>query len=188
MGQLCRLATLSRVLYDKEMLDLRNEIELLKLKLFWTNHHIDKVQECFVYLNRTVCKCSCEKCIEYLHENDYVFPEPYDDECRFVPFIKWIIQDLVGMKFMMVHPIYYNCDSSEPYDKAQDNLDYDNAHFVVGFWQFQRSYGPKLSEAKSVNDPELLKLKAFFDLALPHYKKQRDDIMSTKDYFMTALY
>ena len=187
MGQLCRLATLSRVLYDKEMLDLRNEIELLKLKLFWTNHHIDKVQECFVYLNRTVCKCSCGNCVEHLHEHEDIFSEPYDIECRFVPFIKWIIQDLVGMKFKMVHPILYG-DSDAPYNLEQEKLDYDNAHFVVGFWQFQRSYGPKLSEAKSVNDPELLKLKAFFDLALPHSKGIREDIMSTHNYFMTPLY
>jgi hypothetical protein len=161
-------------------------MEQLKLKLFWTNHHIDHVQECLKSLNHWKCKCWCLDCRIWLHDEKYDVLKQYDKECKFEPYIEKTIKDL-GMNFTTVHPRYY-IESDEPYDPVQETIDYDNSHFVVGGWKIQRSYGPKLFKATHVNDPELLKLKAFFDLAKPHSIKQREDIFSTDDYYSTPIY
>jgi hypothetical protein len=186
MNQFSRLATLSKVLYDKEMIDMRNEMEQLKLKLFWTNHHIENVQECLKLLNRWKCQCNCLDCRVLLYDERPDILKVYDDECTFIPFIEKTMKDL-GMNFTMVHARYY-MESDEPYDPEQEQLDYENAHLIVGSWKCQRSYGPKLFKATHVNDPELLKLKAFFDLAKPHSIKTREDVLSTDDYYSTAIY
>ena len=168
------------------MVDMRSEIETLKLRLFWTNHHIDHLQGCLQALNHYKCKCQCLDCRVWLHDETRVPTKVYDDECKFIPFIEKTVKEL-GMNFTTVHSRYY-MESDEPYDPVQETIDHENSHFVVGDWKVQRSYGPKLFKATHVNDPELLKLKAFFDLAKPNSIQKREDVLSTDDYYLTALY
>ena len=62
MQHIDRLALVSKVLLDQRFLDLRNEVESLKLELFWTKYHGGKFGKAIQCANKFGPACACQDC------------------------------------------------------------------------------------------------------------------------------
>ena len=62
MQNIDRLALVSKVLLDQHFLDLRNEVESLKLEHFWTKHHGGKFSKAIQCANKYGPACMCCDC------------------------------------------------------------------------------------------------------------------------------
>ena len=152
-GQIARLATVSHILYDREVLALRRENESLrqeneklrqesrefKLKLFWKHHDPEALRFAIFRYARHRPNLARDRVIFNL------WIEPMLRECG-------LEVESLDVQVPYHGPPHSDLDThlvcSSPY------------HFVA--------YGAKLCNAASVDDPELLKLKALFDaLAAP---------------------
>ena len=145
-GQFARLAVCSHVLYEREIVEQqrviaeqRKEIEALKLVLFWKEYGINQLQRAIV--------CAGHR-RRLLKPTDHLSAEDW---------YKW------------TGPIIKSCgleieifdQQPDQYSALQIQIDLD-VHFGCRGKYFVVSYGKKLWKAKSVDDPELRKLKAFF--------------------------
>ena len=142
-SQISRLVTVSHVLYEREVLELRRENLLmhkenqeLKLKLFWKEHDI-------YALNLAICASPKRQ-------------PPHAD--LYIIWNQWM------------EPMLKTCglevEAVSTRASRQSDLD---THLVCSSPYLFHAYGAKLWKAKSVEDPELLKLKALFDaLAAPN--------------------
>ncbi len=142
-GQIARLTTVAHVLYEREVLELRQENErlhqeneALKLELFWKKHDVSTLRSNIVAL-----------CVHYRA----IRPLVGNDQDVWTKHVQPIIQSY-GLEVRIV-------DQESP---IQPQIDLD-VHLVCTRKFFIASYGAKLWKAKSVDDPELLKLKALFD-------------------------
>ncbi len=138
-GQFARLALCSHVFYEKEIIEQRHEIESLKLKLFWKDFDIFKLQEAIKRACRRHVWSSSEHSM--LDWDWFYWASPIIQSCGLeVEVVDW-----------------------QPGDHAtlppQVHLD---THFVCRKLYHITSYGTKLWKATSVEDPELKKLKALF--------------------------
>jgi hypothetical protein len=144
-GQFSRLATLSHVLYDREVLELRRENErlrkenqALKLEKFWKEYDLPRFRR-LVTLER----------IRYrLNTNERPFNT--SDISSSQDWHQWmgpLIQSH-GLDYEVVHDSYPTPS---------------NVHFVCDNLDGIKFYGTKLLNAKSTEDPELQKFKALVD-------------------------
>ena len=147
-GQLSRLATLSHVLYDREVLELRHENERLnkenealhqdnqelKLKLFWKDYNV-------LALNNA------------MHRHDMIYPDLVPGNYIWNVWIEPILQ-MCGLKVESI--------ADSPPLRGSELSDVDTHLVWVPRYIFV-AYGTKLWKAKSVDDPELKKLKALFE-------------------------
>jgi hypothetical protein len=141
--QISRLTTVSHVLYDREVLTLRQENErlhqeneVLKLKLFWKHHDIRTLQSNITTL-----------LIHYRRQAAVLL----NDQVQWATYMEPIMQSY-GLEVGIAD------EHRRP--SSQSNL---NVHLVCNRKYFITSYGAKLWNAKSVNDPEIQKLKLLFD-------------------------
>jgi hypothetical protein len=131
--QFARLALVSKVLCDREAIELRKENErlyqenqVLKLTVFWRDHNISMLNEAMVLV------------VEYGMRNMWIRP----------------ILQACGLEVGILGGLL-------PYSgSAQSDLD---THLVSTSRYTFVAYGTKLWKAKSFDDPELRKLKALFD-------------------------
>jgi hypothetical protein len=141
-SQIARLTTVAHVLYDREVLELRQENErlreennALKLERFWKEYNLPKLGRAITHER-----------IRYRFQTI---------ERAFNPNIDWhfwmgpLIQSY-GLEIEIVE------DFHTPPSNA-------NVHFSCTRLYHITSYGAKLLKAKSVDDPELQKLKALVD-------------------------
>ena len=152
-GQIARLATVSHILYDREVLALRQENEKLrqeneklrqesresKLELFWIHHDLEELRMAIFKYKRHRPNLARDSVI----------------------FNLWIVPMLreCGLEVESL-------DVQVPYH-GPPHSDLDT-HLVCSSPYHFVAYGAKLCNAASVEDPELLKLKALFDaLAAP---------------------
>ena len=147
-GQISRLATVAHILYDREVLELRQENERLlreneklheeiqefKLKLFWKCHDIDTLRSImFVYYRRN--------------------PNLHTSKTIWNNWIESMLQDCELEVTSIGCPLPY---------RGSEQIDLDT-HLVCSSPYLIVGYGAKLWEATSIDDPELKKLKALFD-------------------------
>jgi hypothetical protein len=147
-SQIARLTTVAHVLYDREVLELRQknerlwreneklhlENEALKLGIFWKYHHVEKLRfAMFVYSSR--------------------HPNLASDNVILNAWVEPMLQNC-GLEVESVH------NQLTFYNSEQSDLD---THIVCSSPFKFVAYGTKLWKAKSVDDPELQKLKALFD-------------------------
>ena len=142
-GQIARLALVSHVLYEREILEQKKEIESLKLKLFWKDYSIRNLQTAIV--------CEANR---HLNKHD-----PTLDREHWFLWVGPMIESF-GMEAVLI--------DQEPDQRALVPPIDINAHFACRERYYVSHYGAKLWKATSVNDPELRKLKALFD-ALSHH-------------------
>ena len=142
-GQIARLTTVAHVLYEREVLELRQENErlhqenkALKLELFWKKHDIRTLQSNIMALR--------------MHYRA-IRPRLGNDQDEWTKHVAPIIQSY-GLEVEIV--------DQEGLGQPLSDL---NVHFVCTGKFLITSYGAKLWKAKSVDDPELWKLKALFD-------------------------
>jgi len=138
--QFARLALVSKVLCDREAIELRQENErlyqenqVLKLAVFWRDHNIDVLTGAMMITRK------------------YYQPGVFNGVCN--AWIEPILQEC-GLTVEVVGGLL-------PYRGPQPSeLD---THLVCTSQYMFVAYGTKLWKAKSVDDPELRKLKALFD-------------------------
>ena len=145
-GQISRLAAVSHVLYDREVLELRGEIErqrdeikrlrqqhqALMLNLFWKEHGVNALNDAARRVDHPN--------LARVHGIYRAWIEPILQAC--------------GLEVELVGGLM-------PYRGAQES-DLDTHLVCSGLYVFV-AYGAKLLKAKSVDDPEMRKLKALFD-------------------------
>ena len=154
-GQISRLATVAHILYDREVLELRQE-----------NERLLRENESMRQENERLIRESQEFHLEqFWKSND---PE----RLRFAMFCYKsrhpnLASDNV-ISDVWVEPMLQNCglevqgvyNQSTFYVSQQSDLD---THIVYSSPFTFVAYGTKLCKAKSVDDPEICKLKALFD-------------------------
>ena len=167
-----RLSLVAKVLMDTRLLELKRENEELKLKLFWTEHNPGMLKQAMAVANRMVGgpRCACLACIVGGRCEDgtrgfapYPFAHAYDDhlfmsqydcchlQCQFKPWFEDKIRE-AGMS-VQVHKVV---DMFGVSDNGQ--------HFSMlgtGDWNTW-VYGPRLCNASSVENEDLVKLKQLF--------------------------
>ena len=143
-----RLALVSKVLCDRELFQLRRvneeqrqEIEALKLELFWREFDIMKLRRIISLV-----------CSHITDENDYI------------SYIEPVLKEF-GLEVQITDEVNPGDGSMQPapfceYCMPRSELD---VHFTCTRHYTITSYGAKLWKAKSVDDPELLKVKALYN-------------------------
>jgi hypothetical protein len=158
MDQASRLSLVSKVLFDRELIELRKENEKLKLTIFWHKHGVDSLRNLMAKANKLHPQCLCVYCTFCGRTRQY------DDgvECTFKPWFENKLREC-GLKTHQGYPnnvvqLDHECSGNTRYV-----LDM-NVHFIdmaTGFWTWF-TYGASLWKASSINDPELKKLELLF--------------------------
>ena len=154
-GQFSRLATLSHVLYDREVLELRGENErlrkendALKLERFWREHDLPRVRSLVTRQRIRYRFRANERPFNPSHDwHQSMGPRPFNPSQDWHQSMGPLIQSH-GLEYEVV-------DARYPTPS--------NVHFACDNKYWINSYGPKLSNAQSVDDPELQNLKALVD-------------------------
>ena len=75
MEELAKLATVSRILYDKVIIEQQQQIERLRLLLFWTRNNRYKLKDAFRQWNEQNVRCYCQSCIQSNRANQQNLPQ-----------------------------------------------------------------------------------------------------------------
>lgn len=165
-GHLDRLALISKLLLEPRLLELRNENERLKLELFWKTHSMSKLKRLMEACNQ---ECRCLSCAVSGRMEEHCRAMPWGTHCKFKA---WFDQQLAMHGLTSIQGVQINQDPVCQHMSCDDeNWVYDvDSHFhhlTRDDW-VTWMYGSKLWKAKTVNDPEVLKLQALF-LSLSGY-------------------
>ena len=170
-----RLAMVSKVLLDTRFLELKRENEALKLSLFRVDHSVNKLNVCMCRANTHVNgpRCRCESCVDSKRYEPTIL-DGYDDEiddgsCKFKPWFEEVLlrHGFSFQKFDYSPHTHGEFIKWEAWYDREMNLQYhDNVHFHLcssdRAWD-RWVYGKKMWNARSILDPELLKLRKLFD-------------------------
>ena len=162
MANIDKLALVTKVLMDRRFLELKEENEFLKLKMFWHTHNIKKLNKAMIEGNLYVSQCKCENCCYQGRAGHILKTETEDRVCGFKP---WFEEMIIGCGLTIGdcsgQPIY----AGLPH---MDDVVYDNDYHILNEYHGHcpiwsgTAYGGKLWKAKSVSDPELKKIAALF--------------------------
>ena len=144
-GQIARLTTVSHVLFEREILEQKKEIESLKLKLFWKDYSLRNLQTAIV------CEANRRRRLN--------IPDPTLDMEHWYLWVGPMIESF-GMEAALI-------DQETDQRALVPPIDI-NVHFACRERYYVSHYGARLWKAKSVNDPELRKLVALFDALNDH--------------------
>jgi hypothetical protein len=166
MGQFYRLAEVSKIFYDKELIETRKENERLKLTIFWMRYGVQPLREMMAVANEChpdAPRCACLACVVGGRYASY--HNTYDPNCRECKFKPWFEQRLkkceidvqIGHPSKDINFIFHECNSNFV-------LEMDSHLVNMGRldWNFF-TYGSKFFKATTVEDPELQKIKTLFE-------------------------
>ena len=147
-----RLALVSKVLCDRELFELRRvnekqrqEIDTLKLDLFWREYDISKLRRVISLVR-----------IHY-RTRDHI-----TDQTDWALYIEPILREF-GIDVQITDNNPTRGILEEPFGEYYMPRSELDVHLTCTRYYTITSYGAKLWKAKSVDDPELLKLKALYD-------------------------
>jgi hypothetical protein len=170
---LSRLAQVGKIICDKGFSDAVKENEKLRLSLFWTKYSRRNMHKYLVYANMDrgddlATRCNCSNCLQRKWNDWEVEPEDYKHTvCAFLPLLERDIAECGLVTAPDQRPngfVEHECNNGCPTPIV-------DAHIVRGENWVNFYYGTKISNATSVNDPELVKLKKLFDLLHPEDKQ-----------------
>ena len=159
MSHLDCMALVSKILLDSRILELRNENEMLKLKLFWKEHRITELQALMVACNHTGPRCRCLPCAVSGRKDEEDRSEPWGAECTFKA---WFEQQLESHCLTVVTGVAMG-DTHVEHECSDGVYDVD-AHFhqlARDDW-VSWTYGAKLWKAETVDNPDIKKLQKLF--------------------------
>ena len=165
-----KLLSVSHVFYEKTMAALVQENANLKLQLFWKDHNLEKLRNAMQFGNEeTGPHCKCLVCSVSGRKSE---PDTnYHSKCTFK---SWFENHLTALEIQTSLTVSQNHNEFEcrahpcidGYGKNPIGPFFDDdvhlCHFSGTDDWFLFSYGAKLWKSKSVNDPELQKLKSLF--------------------------
>ena len=173
VSQLHRLTQVGKIICDKGFSDAVKENEKLRLSLFWTKYSRRNMHKYLVYANMDrgddlATRCNCSNCLQHKWYDWDVEPDDYmHTVCAFLPLLERDIAEcgLVTAPYQIPNGfVEHECNNGS-------SVPIVDAHIVRSEnWRWVY-YGTKISNAKSVNDPELVKLKNLFDLLHPEDKQ-----------------
>ena len=164
MSHVDRLAAVSRILFDERVIEMRQEVERLKLEVFWRDNCLFRLQKAMATANGNHMQCMCTGCALSGRTIDFrVDPHADRNICKFSP---WFDAQLLVLGFVVSDVEHPNRTHIKPYNgvgplKRNDCFDSD-CHFIklgpndLSWYMF--AFGERLWKAKNVNDPELQKL------------------------------
>jgi hypothetical protein len=162
-----KLALVSKIFLDKEVLHLRQENELLRLQLFWKDHCSSDLKELMCEANQAPKgpKCKCLSCAVSGRKEDDEESLPWGAACKFKP---WFENLLTQCDLTTETGVQIGQEPIGPHMSTGDcNGVYDvDAHFhhlTRSDW-FTWTYGARLWKSQSADDQELAKLRALFVL------------------------
>jgi hypothetical protein len=158
-----RMALISRLLLEPRILALRTENEALKLKLFWKEHNKSDLETLMTACNQNGIQCNCLSCAISGRMDEEQTALPRGAVCRFK---QWFEEQLAK------HGLSSKCGVDEDQEDVGPHISCDDGngvfdvdshfhHLVRDDW-YVWMYGAKLWKAKSVTDPEAVKLQALF--------------------------
>ena len=177
-SSLDRLSLVSKILLDRRFLEiksenekLRQEIEQLKLEVFWykfSTKNLKKQMRFGNYWNKdSGPRCGCVLCYELGRLDSIQRLDESIQVCKFNPWMAQKVFEECGLT--CTHYKIHNSTDENPSGNSQPIFHryyYDDAHLVVsddGEWRFV-DYGDKLLKATSIECPELKKLAKLFDV------------------------
>src|SRR5690242_16792651 len=83
-----KLIVCSQVFYDKRISELKNEVETLKVKLFWATFGC--YLQFFIMQHGRVIGCTCVDCTIYSRNNSLVWDG--EEECKWQPIFEEIVR------------------------------------------------------------------------------------------------
>lgn len=146
---------------------LKEEKEKFELLVFWQTHNIDWLRG-HIYLNRqTHLQCKCQVCHLHRTFNGRI---AYCQRCSLLEFF-WDFAEKHGFKVARAsreegkYENEFVAVENEDLGETWEMFCTGDAHFVIPSdtddW-IVLGYGERLSKARSVHDPEVVKLKEFF--------------------------
>jgi hypothetical protein len=156
MSHMDRLATVSKILLDERVIELRQEVETLKLEIFWRDNRLFRLNEAMNIANSMHVKCRCFRCL-VIRRTSHIEEVDNTGECRFGA---WFDELLLSRGFVVLEDATggsrHTVRSSGPLTRNECS-DFD-CHLSKRMPFASYDFGTKLWQAKSVNDPELQKL------------------------------
>ena len=163
------LALVSKLLLDQRVIELRQEVEHLRLRLFWKDHSMPRLVRLMAQANSygdNAPKCACSACVGQgrIEDLDVYRNRVSGAPCSFAPWFKERLAQC-GLTFQTISAaIGYQASlvGRPKFLEGYEVFDVD-VHLLLGHDdQLCLFYGTKLSNAKSVKDPALQKLAALF--------------------------
>ena len=192
MSHIDRLATVSKILLDERVIELRQEVETLKLGIFWRDNSMFRLNEAMKIANGMHVKCGCSFCCWYNRTDlmkEAELESAFTAECRLLP---WFHEVLLSHGFVMFErtsirtfvsqgrvdllPEMVQVEITSQRDPKSSGPLTRNVCIDLDCHLFKLSpvgnyaFGTKLWQAKSVNDPELQKLTKLISVLEAYYK------------------
>lgn len=161
------LTVTSKVFRDLRIVNLNQTIDSLQLQLFYKDFGPERLGEALKAANFGIEKgpaCACKAC--FLAGRGREEGDDFDDDktpCNFIPWFEQIA-GICGLTIFNAHKAKFRMYMGEAFAE-------EDAHIVTYYapgtadvrfgWRFV-TLGSKLSNAKSIDDPELRKLRFFF--------------------------
>ena len=175
MVSIDKLALVARILYDERIIEQRQEIEFLRLKLFWKDHDERSFKRYMAAANNINSLCMCTCCMlrgrtHAMEEGDA--PNPGHDGCLFAP---WFEEQMLSCG-LVSERMTQNHTPSIWYHESLPRADCIEADcHIVNHYDFSSiRFGKWLWEPTSADDPELQKLSMLKTLLL-HIEDDDDD-------------
>jgi hypothetical protein len=161
MSSIDKLSVVSQLLYDERIIEQRQEIERLRLQLFWKDHDMKRLTELMAIANGNHTKCACDVCglkgrIKHVEPESAVRGE----KCLFGP---WFNAQLVECGLVAVGSTRFDQHPAINHRSLHRGSCVEvDCHFTfcpadedvwLGFF-----FGERLWKATTVDDPELRKL------------------------------
>ena len=184
-GALEKLLSVSKLFADQRVSELMAENRQLKLSLFWKNYGVERLEKAMSYANRNYKgpDCYCVVCAVSGRKDD--LPDdrtPGGIKCIFKPYFDRMVEEcgLVVSNAMAESAlgIAHECNEtgSRVYDEDCHLIPINRSDWLLF------TYGARLWKAKSVDDPELQKLRKLLELLEEEaYTTDNEDSMDEAD-------
>jgi hypothetical protein len=158
-----KLALVSKLLLDKEVIHLRQENEALRLKLFWKEHNRSELRDRMREANQAHegPRCTCLSCAVSGRKEDEEETLPWGAACKFKPWFEELLTQcgLTTETGVQIEQEPIGSHMSVPDGNMVYDVDAHFHHLTRDDW-FTWTYGARLWKARSADDPELAKLHA----------------------------
>ena len=160
-----KLALTCKVLMDERVLELRKEVEGLKLSLYWERHSIYVFEKAMTWCNSNEdISCECESCIrtkiDFPSIHSLFFEqglERFDGDCKFQDYFLCLMEKL-GISFHSWDKsarAYLNNENPSVTSGEYPIVFYDSDCHLIMDMEYCKimGFGKKLEQCKSEEDP-----------------------------------